>query len=194
MEKEFKKIKSTYENMYTELSKMKNEIVRFEYSKGGNVFFRGIYTPYLSLKYGMYANSPGKKIKTEKNFTFKYGFNKNNELIYVLRNLDGIMMEEFIMYHQDYEIGVYFDQRIQQLTDITICKYSNGLLSSVHYAHIMYLMRDFSFSLTEEIYGYDKGELINIEIVSCNTRYPKRYCSLYDINKNEFKLAKQWIV
>lgn len=47
------KLKAEYESSYEELSSLKNEIVRFGYSKGGKVFFRGMYTPYLSYKYGL---------------------------------------------------------------------------------------------------------------------------------------------
>lgn len=51
MEKMFNDLKSKYEKLYDELSRLKGEVIRYEFSKGGNVFFRGLYTPYLSFRY-----------------------------------------------------------------------------------------------------------------------------------------------
>lgn len=193
MEKDFIELKTKYENSYAELSEIKNEIVRFEFSKGGNVFFRGLYTPFLSFKGGLFSNNPGRMTKTDKNFTFKYGFDSDDRLIYVLRNLDGIYTEEYILYSPDQEIGVCFDRRIQLLTDITICRREGELLTSVHHANIMDWGNSFSFSLTEEIYQYHERILAGMEGITGDTRYPTRYHNLYEVNNVEFKLLKQWI-
>lgn len=193
MEKMFNDLKSKYEKLYDELSRLKGEVIRYEFSKGGNVFFRGLYTPYLSFRYGLFSNRPGRFIKTDKNFTFKYGFNSDNQLIYVLRNLDGIYTEEYILYHTDCEIGLCFDQRLQLLTDITVCKYGGRLLTSVHRANVMDWGNCFSFSLTEEIYQYHADALIGMEEITGDTKYPTRYHILYDVTNDEFKLIRQWI-
>lgn len=193
MEELFNNLKSKYENLYDEISRVKDEVSRYEFSKGGNVFFRGLYTPYLSFRYGLFSNRPGKFINTDKNFTFKYGFNYDNRLIYVLRNLDGIYTEEYILYHTDCEIGLCFDQRMKLLTDITVCKYDGSLLTSVQRANIMEWRNYYSFSLTAEIYQYHADILTGMEEIIGDTKYPTRYHSLYDIVNDEFKLTRQWI-
>ncbi len=193
MKNELKRIKSQYEDSYTELNKIKSEIVRFQFSKGGNVFFRGLYTPYLSYQYGLFSNSPGRLIKTDKNFTFKYGFNEKNQLIYVLRNLEGIYTEEYILHLPYCEIGLCYDQRMQLLTDITVCKYNDDLLMSVHHANIMDWISYFSFSLTEERYHYQEGILTGMEEITGDTKYPTRFHTSYEIFGKEFKLIKQWV-
>ncbi len=193
MENELKRMKSEYENSYTELSEIKSKIVRFEFSKGGDVFFRGLYTPYMSFRYGLFSNSPGRMIKTDKNFTFKYGFNEKNQLVYVLRNLDGIYTEEYILHLPACEIGLCFDKRMQLLTDITVCKYNNGLLMSVHHANIMDWINYFSFSFTEEVYQYQEGILTAMEERTGDTKYPTRFHKSYEIAGKDFKLVKQWV-
>lgn len=193
IEKEFRELKNKYENNYSELSEQVKDIVEYKFSKGGNIFFRGLYTPFLSFRYDIYSNHRGAFMKEGKDFTFKYGFNSDNQLIYVLRNLDGIYMEEFILYLSDCEVGLCFDKRKQLLTDISICKYNDDRLISVHYAHIMDWKDYFSFDLSEEVYQYDNKSLIKIEMIEGDTKYPTRYHSSYEMINGELNLSNQWI-
>ena len=191
MEKELLNIKSTFENSYDVLNSIKNEITEVNFSKGGEVFFRGLYTPFLSFKYGLFNNSPGRITNSEKNYTFKYCFNNNNKLIFVLRNLDGIAMEEFIIEYRGNEIGLTYNPKEKELTDITLCKYDGNKISSVCYAHIMKWMDSVSFSFTEERYKYTDDALISMEEITGDTKYPTRFFSFYEFNDNKFKLVKQ---
>lgn len=192
MERELIDIKTNFAFAYNDLIKFKDTITECKFSKGGTVFFRGLFTPFLSFKYGLYNNSRGRMTNSERNFTFKYCFN-DNDLVYVIRNLDDIKTEEFIFKYENEEIGLTFDQREKQLTDITLCKYENDQLISVCNAHIMKWMDSCSFSFTTEYYNYQGNTLKSMEEVTGDTKYTTRYHSLYEFNGNEFKIIKQWI-
>ena len=172
IEKEFRELKKKYENNYSELSEQVKDIVEYKFSKGDH---------------------KGTFMQEGKNFTFKYGFNSDNQLIYVLRDLDGMYMEEYILYLPDCEVGLCFDKRKQLLTDISICKYNDDRLISVHYAHIMDWKDYFSFDLSEEVYQYDNKSLITIEMIEGDTKYPTRYHSSYEMINGELNLSNQWI-
>ncbi len=185
--------KLQYENCYDKISKIKEDITRYEYSKGGNVFFRGIYTPYLTFKRKMFSNSSGRVTKNEKNFTFKYGFNKDNQLVYVLRNLDGFYFEEFIIRNENLEIGLCYSQNQHYLSDINICEFSNNFLKSVCHAHILeWLDNKYSFDISEEIYTYNNDELFSIEKITRESRYPMKYHLLYELQDDTFVIKNQW--
>lgn len=192
MEKELIDIKSTFEGSYEVLNNLKHKITETKFSKGGDVFFRGYYTPFLSVKYGLFNNSRGRITKNEKNYTFKYGFN-NNHLIYVMRNLESIITEEFIFEYKGDEIGITFNQKDKEISDITLCKYCDGKLISVCYAHIMKWMNSFSFSFTLEEYKYKEDVLMSMEEITGDTKYPTRFINRYNYNDDCFKLVEQKI-
>ncbi len=194
MIREIEDLKLKYETCYDEVSRMKDEIIRYEFSKGGDVFFRGMYTPYLTFERKMFSNYQGRFIKNTQNFTFKYGFDKNDKLIYVLRNLDGFYFEEYILHNVDHEIGLCYSKNKHYLSEVNVCKFHNNLLKSVCHAHIMeWLENRYSFDITEELYTYDDNGLFSIENITGETRYPTRYHSLYEFEKNTFILKNQWI-
>ena len=193
MKNEYEALKAEYSGKYAELSEKKKEIVRYGYSKGGNVFFRGLYTPFLSFKYGLFTNIKGKAVKNRNDFTFSYGFDSNDRLIYVLRNLDGIYTEEFLIYFPDRTIGITYTQADKELTDVAICRYDNSVLVSAEHAHAINLISGCSFQYTAEMYRYCGSELAAMEEITGDTRYPKSYHTEYEINDNRFKLTKQWM-
>ena len=193
MTNEYEAFYAEYNSKYTELSAKKDEIVRFEFSKGGNVFFRGLYTTFLSFKYGLFTNSKGKMVNKANDFTFSYGFDSNERLIYVLRNLDGIYTEEFLLYCPDRTIGITYTQTDKQLTDIVICRYNNNAIVTVDHAHKINLFSGSSFQYTKEIYRYLGSALVGMEEITGDTMYPKSYHTEYEVTDNKFKLMKQWI-
>lgn len=186
-------LKLKYETCYADFSKIKDDVIKYEFSKGGDVFFRGIYTPYLSLKKKMFSNHSGRIVKKSKVFTFKYGFNKHDKLVYILRNLDGFYFEEYVFRNENFEIGLCYSKNNHYLSDINICEFNNDLLKYVCHAHIMEWFDDkYSFDIYEEIYSYNNNELFSIEKIISETRYPMKYHSLYELQGNDFILKKQW--
>jgi uncharacterized protein YwqG len=66
-----------------DFDKLRSEITHYEYSKGG-LTFGGIYRPSL-FAHILVVNSRGKRCTERAAYNFQYGFDKNDNLIYIKR-------------------------------------------------------------------------------------------------------------
>lgn len=194
-------LKAEYECKYGELCTVKEKIARYEYSKGGLVFRRGIHSPLLSVKLGLYTNSAGRPVTNRaKAPSFTYGFDKEDKLIYVSRNEE--MREEFILYKEDMVLGFTYEwhyelaepglERVHELTDLSVCIYENGLLSAVYEACVFNRTDGFALSFNEESYQYEDSSLVRLEQAQWTSFNRQKFFSAFSVEKDSFGLEKQW--
>ena len=174
---------------YSEHISMREDIIKlitsFKYSKGGDTLFRGYFTPYLS--YQNISNAKhGKLISEGRKFSFKYGFDKNGNLIYCLYEDDA---EEIIQIDPQCSTGYQIELGRKELSRITLCKYENDRIISVD---SMCIFGNAIYEFIFEKYIYSESILQSIEMIHKIGLYAPRYHALYLNNSDKYILDKQW--
>lgn len=113
-------------NIY--LEKYTNKIKTIEYSSGGLYIHRGYYCPSKIIDIISNA-SRGKIINNHSRYTFKYGFDENQNLIFVRQS----RTYEFIKREGNFEIGIIFcgNNNIRAISECEYC--DNNKLSEYKY-------------------------------------------------------------
>ncbi|MGE7837629.1 hypothetical protein [Viridibacillus arvi] len=139
------------------------------YTKGGETMFhRGYYCPSLVFTYIVGGTKRGKILKRfSKKYSFKYGFNKLGELIYVQNNdefeqfQDG-QFQEFIIHDRNIEIGITV-HRNNSISSISRCEYKDGKLIRYERSELG-MQLGTSKELYMEEYNYVDNQLNDVEI------------------------------
>lgn len=169
-----------YRKKYSELySEAEQNVVRKEYSKGGQVMHRGYYCPSLIEDIICSNVNRGKKyIRLTKSSKpdFEYWFDKNDNLILTksyAENLE-LWQTEFIIYETDIVKSVYFSTDNKDIDITTLCQYKEGKL--VEY------IRFFSDNLEIEKYYYKDNILKYAETETYIFDYKVSYKNAFSFN------------
>lgn len=162
-------IKHEYADKLYELrSSAEKEVIRFEYSKGGETISRGYYcpSPILDLIVGGMKRGKlfKKKIPQFGNYSYEYGFN-NDRLIRIkgineFTTPDSRFDEEYLIYVKDVVYGVEFDN-LGELHIVTKCTYENGNL--IQYQQSVCSIEELA-DLHYEEYTYKNNMLSEVSI------------------------------
>lgn len=113
--------------LYNELS---SNVVKYEYSSGGEVLHRGYYCPSPILDIVVGNGNRGKLLKTltaKSKPTYKYGFDSQNELVVV--NVLHLDESEIIIRQGNTETGVWFSKDFD-INVLSESYYHNNQISS----------------------------------------------------------------
>ena len=160
------------------LKQLPLQIVCRQYSRGGEVLHRGYYCPSPILDLVIGNGNRGRLLKNMarcKNApSFEYGFNADDELIYVQRNPNVPSHEpciEYILWEDSKSIGYYFEST-DWLSVVSECVYNEGKILS--YLSCSFIPKsEYELELTEihkETYQYQNG------LLACADMY--RYMSV----------------
>jgi hypothetical protein len=182
---------STYDGMVEYLSHpqmldgIKEQVVRYEYSKGGFVG-DGIYARSL-MRHIFVDNSCGKRCTEKSKYNFKYGFDANNNLIYRTLITDDWIQEDFSIIKPD-GIEIYkFDitgvayRIMPYLNTVTKLSIEDGLIT--HYCHFYFGDHYFDsdgFLIDSEDYENDGKNIVSIKY----SNYVPYVDTIEEIKKN----------
>lgn len=161
-------IKHEYANKLPELrASAEKEIVRLEYSKGGEVIHRGYYCPSPVLDLVVGGMKRGrlfkKKIPHFGSYSYEYGFDKDNRLIRVkgvneFTTPDSRFDEEYLIYREDIVYGVEFNN-LGELNVVSKCVYNDGNI--IKYERSSCNMEELADLYVEE-YTYENNKLVEV--------------------------------
>jgi uncharacterized protein YwqG len=157
-----------------DFEKLRSEITHYEYSKGG-LSFGGIYLPSL-FAHIFVDNSRGKRCTERAKYNFQYGFDKNDNLIYI-KSVDietefgytewvhekwNVITPDEIRSYEFQINGSYGPQnRFDYFRLITI--EDGKIVSNVFLYNAENLLDYEHFSSESEYYTYENNELVSIE-------------------------------
>jgi hypothetical protein len=127
-------IKNEYANKLSELRSLaQKEVVKFEYSKGGETIHRGYYCPSPVFDLIVGGAKRGKLYKRKPSFgkySYEYGFDKNGRLMRVkdvneFTTPDSCFDEEYLLYGDNVVYGLEFDH-MNELRVVSKCMYDHG--------------------------------------------------------------------
>ena len=107
-----------------EIEKIKESIINVEYSKGGLTENYGIYPNEFFSRHYIKNYSPGKKIKCDKSYNYKYYFNINNELLMIEKRYSSSEVE-YVLIYSIANKKIYLTYNEDGLHHITKCEYDN---------------------------------------------------------------------
>ncbi|MGN0608206.1 MAG: hypothetical protein ACI4J6_03320 [Oscillospiraceae bacterium] len=187
-ESDLRELKEKYDLKFLELSECYNkQVVKYEYSKGGLEFYRGIYTTSL---YWQNSNPQklGRKCTSNAQYDYMYGFNADNKLIYTQK---GNREKEYILYQNNKEISLVYDIYTLRLSRLSVSYYYNEKLISIYCG---YVRSNGMLGFTGELYSYD-NELSKITLVTKECNYYKRFVYVYDvIDNNKIIFNSQYVM
>jgi hypothetical protein len=160
-------IKRAYEDKLPNLrAKAEKEIVKFEFSKGGELIHRGYYCPSPIFEYIVGNVKRGRLLKRKPDFgkfTYEYGFDKEGNLIRV-RGVNEFTKptsrydEEYLIYKGNVVYGLEFDT-LGELSVVSKCNYENGNI--VKYERCVCSIEEFA-DLNYEEYKYEGNCLTEV--------------------------------
>ena len=156
-------------------AQLEKEVVREEFSTGGETIHRGYYCPSPVQDIIVIGSKRGRLLKrlTEKSKpTYKYGFNAKGEMLFAKNLHYGFDFEtiELMVRQEHTEIGITFSEEFG-IQEVSECVYSNGKL--VSYAH------GFGPRLRKEDYTYIENGPLEVNIYD--------YCGLTQHYKYNFQ-------
>lgn len=152
-------IKHIYANKRSQLrSKAEKEIVRLEYSKGGETIHRGYFCPSPVFDLIVGGAKRGRLYKRKPapgKYSYEYGFNKDDKLI----RSKGIY-DEYLIYNEAMDIvyGVGFDNR-GEINEVSKCSYDNG--NMIKYERCLCWIEE-NADLHYEEYKYENNKLSEV--------------------------------
>ncbi len=152
---------NNYEQKFKEFSK---NVVRKEYSVGGNCIHRGYFCPSLIYDIVIGGVNRGKLLKrVQKNSkpTYEYGFDSSDNLITVKSS----RYSEFVVRTGNIEYGISFDN-FNELHNLTECTYNEGKLTKLLIAYYDCYQKKIK-EYYEENYEYLDNELL-VKIIRCS--------------------------
>ncbi|WP_227936421.1 hypothetical protein [Alkalihalobacillus deserti] len=163
-------IKHDFGNKLFELrAAVEEQVVRLEYSKGGETIHRGFYCPSLVQDIVVGGAKRGrlfkKKIPEFGNYSYEYGFDKDGRLLRIkgmheFSTPDSGFDEEFLLYNGNVVYGLEFTH-IGELELVSRCFYDNGKL--LKYERSQCGMEKFA-DLHYEEYTYDNNRLTEVAL------------------------------
>lgn len=152
-------IKHIYANKRSQLrSKAEKEIVRLEYSKGGETIHRGYFCPSPVFDLIVGGAKRGRLYKRKPapgKYTYEYGFDKDDKLI----RCKGLN-EEYLIYNEAMDIvyGVGF-HNTGEINEVSKCSYDNG--NMIRYERSLCWLEEFA-DLHHEEYIYENNRLTEV--------------------------------
>jgi uncharacterized protein YwqG len=161
-----------------DFEKIRSEITHYEYSKGG-MTFGGIYAPSI-FSHLLVDNSRGKRCTERAAYNFQYGFDKNDNLIYVktiniqtefgytewINEIFYVILPDEIRTYQFQINGS--DGSENRFDYFRLISTQDGKIKSNVYVYSADRILDYEHFHTEtEYYNYENGEITSID----TTRY-----------------------
>ncbi|MCF2941899.1 hypothetical protein L1N85_26625 [Paenibacillus alkaliterrae] len=163
-------IKHEYADKLSELrASVEKEVVRLEYSKGGETIHRGYYCPSPVLDLIVGGKKRGrlfkKKIPEFGSYSYEYGFDKDDRLIRVkgineFTTPNSRFDEEYLIYRKNIVYGVEFDH-LGKLHVVSKCAYNNGNI--IKYEQSVCWM-EIDADLYYEEYTYENNKLSEVHV------------------------------
>ena len=160
---ELQSIKKKYADKLPDLrTAAEEQVVKLEYSKGGESIHRGYYCPSLVLDLVVGGLNRGRlfkrKIPEFGDYSYEFGFDKDGKLLRIkqVNNFttpDSHFDEEYLIYLKDIVYGLEFDY-LGKLIGVSRCFYDNGNLTKYE--------RTCHDDLDYEEYIYDSNRLSEV--------------------------------
>ncbi len=174
---------------YRELTLIKEDIFRREYSEGGEIYLRGIYCPFIYRQL-QDKKKLGNAVSSKAKYLYEYGFDVDNDLIYSAYSDE---REEFIFGEKTFCIGIEYHNFYKTVERVTVCDYKDGLLMSVNSAAAGFKAAErFALLFYGEKYSYKNGCLAFIETIDKRGCYYKRYHRNYSVNEDKLTYVGEW--
>ncbi|MEW9669863.1 hypothetical protein [Ammoniphilus sp. 3BR4] len=196
---------NNFKNIISELVNIRNEyahklpqlrtstekdILKFEYSKGGEVLHRGYYCPSPVLDLIVGNAKRGRLLKRKPDFgkySYEYGFDMENRLIRVrgvneFTTPDSRYDEEYLIYNKNIVIGLGFDN-MGQINTVSRCTYDNGNI--VKYEYCVCGLQEYA-DLYYEDYFYKNNIFSEVSVFNVTPQI-----ELYDEQKYEVELDEE---
>lgn len=180
--------RNQYEEKLPQLRiEVEKEIVKVEYSKGGETIHRGYYCPSPVLDLIVGGLKRGKLFKRKPDFgrySYEYGYDTNNKLIRVrgvneFTTPDSRYDEEYLVYENDIVYGVEFDN-MGDVDAVSRCTFENGNI--VKYERSVCSLPQYADLYLEE-YVYENNMLSEVRTFEVTPRI-----ELYEEQKYKVEL------
>lgn len=158
--KEIEKVAVEYEADRERITKeTEKNLVRREYTRGGEGLFRGYYCPSLVMDVIVGNVTRGKLLKklTQKQPTYEFGFDAHDTLLYS-KSAWGI--KEYIFRNQQAEIGVVYDDVLKSVRYIAKCIFENDRKLCYH---LFTLLRGKVIAAVIEQYNYTEEGISSVD-------------------------------